>query len=302
MRKFGLACDNLMSADVVTADGQLVTASADQNPDLFWGLRGGGGNFGIATSFEYRLYPVGPMLGGLLIYPLARAREIFHRFRELTSSASDELGTYAVLGTLPDGTQAAIVLVAYSGAIADGEELLRPLRTDGPLLADQVSPMPYTALQSIAENFNPPQVRNYWKSEYLAELSDEAIDALVDAYPSVPAPLTHVVIEHLGGAVGRVGEDESAVSYRGAEYNLLIVGMWSEVGQDEHLIEWVRGLWDAVRPFSFGGVYLNYLSNEGEDRVQAAYSRGKYERLVALKNKYDSGNVFHLNQNIRPAT
>jgi FAD/FMN-containing dehydrogenase len=302
MRKFGLACDNLLSADVVTADGQLVTASADENPDLFWGLRGGGGNFGIVTSFEYRLYPVGPMLGGLLIYPLARAREILHRFRELTSSAPDELGSYAVLGTLPDGTQAAIVLVAYSGPIADGEELLRPLRTDGPLLADQVGPMPYTALQSIAENFNPPQVRNYWKSDYLSEVSDEAIDVLAEAYPSVPAPLTHVVIEHLGGAAGRVGEDASAVSYRGAEYNLLIVGMWNEVGQDKEVIEWVRGLWDAMRPFSFGGVYLNYLSSEGDDRVRAAYGPGKYERLVALKNKYDSSNVFHLNQNIRPTT
>jgi FAD/FMN-containing dehydrogenase len=302
MRKFGLACDNLLSVDVVTSAGQLVTASADENPDLFWGLRGGGGNFGIATSFEYRLYPVGPVLGGLLIYPLARAREILKRFRELTISAPDELGSYAVLGTLPDGTQAAIVLVAYSGAIADGEELLRPLRTDGPLLADQVAPMPYTALQSIAENFNPPQVRNYWKSDYLAQLSDDAIDVLVEAYPSVPAPLTHVVIEHIGGAVARVGEDESAVSYRAAEYNLLIVGMWSASRQDEELIGWVRRLWDAVRPFSFGGVYLNYLSNEGDDRVRAAYGPGKYERLVALKNKYDPTNLFRLNQNIRPTT
>jgi FAD/FMN-containing dehydrogenase len=302
MRKLGLACDNLLSVDLVTADGQLLTASADEHADLFWGLRGGGGNFGVVTSFEYRLHPVGPILGGLLIYPLAQARDILRRFRDLTTSAPDEMGMTAVLGTLPDGTQAVVVLVAYSGAIADGERLLQPFRTAGPLLSDQVGPMPYTALQSIVENFNPPHLRNYWKSDYLAQLSDEVIDVLVSSYPSVPAPLTHVGIEHLGGAVGRVGEDEAAVSHRAAEYNVIIVGLWSEFGQDEQVIEWVRRLWEALRPFSFGGVYVNYLSNEGEERMRAAYSPGKYERLVALKNEYDPTNLFRLNQNIRPTT
>jgi FAD/FMN-containing dehydrogenase len=302
MRKLGLACDNLLSVDVVTAEGQLLTASADEHADLFWGLRGGGGNFGVVTSFEYRLHSVGPMLGGLLIYPLAQAREVLRSYRDLTSSAPDEMSATFVLGTLPDGTQAAVVLVAYGGPVADGEELLRPLRTAAPILADQVGPMPYTALQSIAENFNPPHLRNYWKSDYLAQLSDEAMDVLVDAYPSVPAPLTHVAIEHLGGAVGRVGEDEAAVSHRAAEYNVIIVGLWSELGQDEQVIKWVRRLWEALRPFSFGGVYLNYLSNEGDERVHAAYSPGKYERLVALKNRYDPTNLFRLNQNIPPTT
>jgi FAD/FMN-containing dehydrogenase len=302
MRKLGLACDNLLSVDIVTADGQLLTASADEHADLFWGSRGGGGNFGVVTSFEYRLHPVGPMLGGLLIYPLAQAKEIFRRFRDLTSSAPDEMGTIAVLGTLPDGTKAAVVLVAYSGTIAEGEELLRPLRTTRTLLADQVGPMPYTALQSIVENFNPPQQRNYWKSDYLAQLSDEAIEVLVDSYASVPAPLTHVGVEHMGGAVGRFGEEEAAVSHRAAEYNVIIAGLWSDPEQDEQVIEWVRRLWDSLRPFSFGGVYLNYLSNEGDERVRAAYSHGKYERLVALKNRYDPTNFFRLNQNIRPTT
>ncbi len=300
MRKLGLACDNLLSVDLVTADSQLLTVRADEHADVFWGLRGGGGNFGVVTSFEYRLYPVGPILGGLLIYPLAQARDVLRRYRDLTSSAPDELGSIAVLGTLPDGTQAVIVLVAYSGPVADGELLLRPLRTSVPLLADEVGPMPYTALQSIVENFNPPHLRNYWKSDYLTQLSDEAIDLLVDTYPSVPASLTHVAIEHLGGAVSRIGEDEAAVSHRAAEYNLIIVGMWTESSQDEQVIEWVRRLWEAVRPFSFGGVYVNYLSNEGDDRVRAAYSPGKYERLVALKNRYDPTNLFRLNQNIRP--
>jgi FAD/FMN-containing dehydrogenase len=298
-RSHGLTIDNLISVDMVTADGRLVTASERENPDLFWGLRGGGGNFGVATSFEYRLHPIGPLLGGLLIYPLARAGEILRRYRDLTSDAPDELGSVAVLGTLPDGAHAAVILVAYSGPIADGERLLQPLRAAGPL-ADQVGPLPYTAMQSIVENFNPPGLRNYWKSDYLAELSDEAIDRLVEAYPSVPAPLTHVAIEHLGGAVGRIGEDDAAVSHRAARYNVIVVGMWSEPAQDEQLTGWVRRLWEGLRPFSFGGVYVNYLSNEGEERVRAAYGPGKYERLVALKNEYDPTNLFRLNQNIRP--
>ncbi len=300
MRKYGLACDNLLSVDLVTADGRLVTASADEHADLFWGLRGGGGNFGVVTSFEYQLRPLGPILGGLLIYPLAQAKEVLRRFRDVTSAAPDELGLTAVVGTLPDGTHALVVLGCYSGPIADGERLLRPLREAGPL-ADQMGPMPYTALQSIVENFNPPGMRNYWKSDYLAELSDAAIDLLVEYYPSVPAPLTHVAIEHLGGAVSRVGEDEMAVSHRAAPYNVINVGMWGDPVQDEQVIGWVRHLWEQLQPFSFGGVYVNYLSNEGEDRVRAAYSPAKYERLVALKNTYDPTNLFRLNQNIKPA-
>jgi FAD/FMN-containing dehydrogenase len=301
MREFGLACDNLLSVDLVTAEGQLLTASAEAHPDLFWGLRGGGGNFGIASAFEYRLRPLGPVLGGLLIYPLARAKEVLRRYRDVTGAAPDELGTTAVLGTLPDGTQAAAILVSYSGPIGEGERLLRPLRDAGPLLADEVGPMPYTALQSIVENFNPPGMRNYWKSDFLRELSDEAIDLLVDYYPSVPAPLTHVGIEHLGGAVSRVGEDVTAVSHRAAPYNAIIIGLWSDPAQDEAVVDWVRRLWEALQPFSFGGVYVNYLSNEGEDRVRAAYGAAKYERLVALKRRYDPTNLFRLNQNINPA-
>jgi FAD/FMN-containing dehydrogenase len=300
MRKYGLTCDSLLSVDLVTAEGHLLTASADEHPDLFWGLRGGGGNFGVATSFEYRLHQVGPMLGGLLIYPLARAGEILRAYRDVTRAAPDELSTHAILATLPDGTQAAALLVGYAGPIAEGERLLAPLRASGPILADQVGPMPYVALQSIVENFNPPGMRNYWKSDYLTHLSDDAIDLLVEEYPSVPAPHTHVVIEHLGGAVSRIGEDETAVSHRDALYNAIIIGMWAEPVEDERTIGWVRRLWEALRPYSSGGVYVNYLSNEGEDRVRAAYGPDKYERLVALKNTYDPTNLFRLNQNITP--
>jgi FAD/FMN-containing dehydrogenase len=301
MCKYGLACDNLLSVDLVTAEGHLLTASADEHADLFWGLRGGGGNFGVATSFEYRLHEVGPVLGGMLIYPLARAKEILRIYRDVTSAAPDDLFMFAILATLPDGTQAAAVLVCYAGPVAEGERLLSPLRESGPLLADQVGPMPYVALQSIVENFNPPGMRNYWKSDFLTQLSDDAIDLLVEEYPSVPAPHSHLVIEQMGGAVSRIGEDEMAVSHRDAPYNAIIVGMWDQPAEDERTIAWVRRVWEALRPFSSGGVYVNYqMGDEGEDRVHAAYGAEKYERLVALKNKYDPTNLFRLNQNITP--
>jgi FAD/FMN-containing dehydrogenase len=301
MRKYGLACDNLLSIDLVTADGHLLTASANEHADLFWGLRGGGGNFGVATSFEYRLHEVGPVLGGMLIYPLSRAKEILRVYREVTSTAPDELTMYAVLATLPDGTQAAAVIGCCTGPVVEGERLLAPLRTSGPLLDDQLGPMPYTALQSIAENFNPPGMRNYWKSDYLTHLSGETIDLLVEEYPSVPAPYTHLIIEHMGGAVSRIGEDEMAISHRDAPYNAVIIGMWANPVEDERTMGWVRRLWEALRPFSSGGVYVNYqMADEGEDRLRTAYGQEKYERLVALKSKYDPTNVFRLNQNIKP--
>jgi len=300
MRTYGLACDNLLSVDVVTADGRLLTASATEHADLFWGVRGGGGNFGVVTAFEYRLHPVSQMLGGLLIYPLAKAKELFRLYRDFTRTAPDALGSLCNLATLPDGTPAAVILLAYSGAPDEGERLLRPLRDFGPLLADQVGPLPYIALQSIVENFNPPGLRNYWKSNYLRDLSDAAIDVMVDHYTTVPAPHTHVVVEHLGGAVCRVGHDETAVDHREALYNFLIVGMWANAAEDDKVIGWVRDLWGALQPFSSGGLYVNYEAEHDVGRVQAAYSPTKYARLVALKNKYDPANLFRLNQNIMP--
>jgi FAD/FMN-containing dehydrogenase len=237
----------------------------------------------------------------MLIYPLARAKEIFRIYRDVTSAAPDEVNLIFALATLPDGTQAAAVLGCYAGSVADGERVLGPLRAPGPLLADQLGPIPYTALQSIPENFNPPGMRNYWKSDYLTQLSDDAIDLLVEEYPSVPAPYTHLIIEQMGGAVSRIGEDDTAVSYRDARYNAAIIGMWAEPAEDERTIGWVRRLWESLRPFTSGGVYVNYqMADEGEDRLRGAYGPEKYERLVALKDKYDPTNLFRLNQNIRP--
>ena len=301
MRTHGLACDNLLSVDVITADGRLLTASATEHADLFWAVRGGGGNFGVVTAFEYRLYPVSQILGGLLIYPITHAKDVFRFYRDFTRTAPEALGSLCNLATLPDGTPAAVILLGYNGSVEDGERLLRPLRECAPLLADQVGLMPYIALQSIVENFNPPGLRNYWKSNYLQELSDGAIEVLVDHYHTVPALHTHVVIEHLGGAVSRVGADETAVDHREALYNFLIVGMWTDAAMDAQVIGWVRDLWGALQPFSSGGLYVNYEAEHDMGRVQAAYSPAKYARLVAVKTAYDPTNLFRLNQNIVPA-
>jgi FAD/FMN-containing dehydrogenase len=300
MRRYGLACDNLLAADVVTADGRWLRSSATENAELFWGLRGGGGNFGVVTSFEYRLHPLGTMLAGMVIYPIGKAKTFLRLYRDVTSTAPDEFGSLVALGTLPDGTQAAVLLVGYNGSTADGEKLLRPLREFGPPLADQVAPVPYAALQGISEHFNPRGYRNYLKTNYLKDLSDDAIDILVERYMSVPAPFSHIVVEHMGGAVSRMDQQATAYNYRDAQYNFLIVGIWHDSAEDVGNIQWVRGLWQAIQPFSTGNIYVNYESDVGVDRVQAAYGAAKYDRLVALKNTYDPTNVFRLNANIKP--
>ncbi len=299
-RRFGLACDNLLSVDLVTADGQLRRVSATEHADLFWGVRGGGGNFGVATALEYQLHPVGPLLGGMLIYPMHKAKEFLRLYRDFTRTAPDELGSSVVLATLPDGTPAVVTIMGFSGPLEEGEHLLQPLRAFGPPLQDLLGPMPYTGLQRIVETFNSPGLRNYWKSSYLQSLSEEALTTLLDSFATVPSPQSHVVIEHLGGEVSRRGRDETAYTHRDAPYNVLIVGMWSNPGEDDQNIRWVRQLWEAMQPFASGEVYVNYEADQGVDRVKAAYSEAALTRLVALKNKYDPTNLFRLNQNIKP--
>jgi hypothetical protein len=240
------------------------------------------------------------MLAGMVLYPIDKAKAFLRLYREITSTAPDELGSLVALGTLPDGTQAAVLLVGYNGSIVEGERILHPLRAFGPPLADQVGPAPYAALQGISEHFNPHGYRNYLKTNYLKDLSDEAIDLLVDGYASVPAPFTHIVVEHMGGAVSRVDRDATAYHYRDAQYNFLIVGMWADPTQDAYGIAWVRRLWQALQPFSSGNIYVNYESDVGVDRVQAAYGPAKYARLVNVKNTYDPTNQFRLNANIAP--
>jgi hypothetical protein len=301
MRKYGLACDNLLSVDVVTADGRLVSASADENPDLYWGVRGGGGNFGIVTALEYRLHAVGPVLGGLLIYPMNQAQNLLKFYDEFTASAPDELGALAALATLPDGTRAVVTPLCYCGAVDQGERLLQPFRTIVAPLADQVAVMAYTALQSIVENFNPRGFRNYWKTLFLKDLSDDAINIMLERYATVPAPYTHLVLYTLGGAVRRVATNETAVECRDARHVFIIIGMWTDAAEDDRNINWVREFWEAMLPFASGGFYVNYETETATEKVKAAYGPIKYERLAALKAKYDPTNLFRLNQNILPA-
>ncbi len=303
MGSHGLACDNLLSVDVVTADGRLVTASDSQNPDLFWGLRGGGGNFGIATSFEFRLHPVGQVLGGLLIHPLDGAVELIRFYDEFTRTAPDELGSVALFVTSPEGERVVAIAVCYNGPVEDGERVLKPLRDYGTPLADMIGPMPYTQVQSMLDEGFPPGQQNYWKSNFLGDLDDQAIELIVEHVRRCPSPGSAIAIEQFGGAVCQIGKDDTAFNHRDARYNLLIVGIWPDPSAGEENVKWVRDLWDAMAPYSSGGVYVNYLgqeSDEGSGRIEAAYGPEKYARLVALKNKFDPTNLFRLNQNIRP--
>jgi FAD/FMN-containing dehydrogenase len=299
MRKYGLACDNLLSVDVVTADGRLITASADENPDLFWGLRGGGGNFGIVTSFEFRLHPVSTVLGGLLIYPLDHARGIIKAYDDFMATAPDEISAAGVLATLPDGTKAFGILLAHCGAPEEGEKVVRTMRNFGPLLADQVGVMPYPALQSIAEHFNPRGMRNYWKNCYVAGVGADAIDVMLDYHRRVPSPFTHQVLYTFGGAVARVSRDDTATACRDARHAFIAIGMWEDAARDKEQIAYVRDLWSAMQQFSLGGFYPNY-EGEASSQLEAAFGSQKYQRLLVLKKKYDPDNFFRLNQNIDP--
>jgi FAD/FMN-containing dehydrogenase len=300
-RKYGLTCDNLLSADVVTADGCLLTASESENPDLFWALRGGGGNFGIVTSFEYRLHPVGQVLAGPVLHPFDAARDVFRFYREYASSAPDDVAALFALGPLPDGQRAAILFVCYSGPLEAGEKAIAPVREFGRPLEDLIQPMAYCEVQTAFDDDFPFGVRNYWKSSNVDEPSDEVIDAMVASMEAAPSLRPMAFLERFGGAVARVPHDATAFGHRDAEYDLVITSMWTDDTEDEAHIGWARTFWDALQPHSTDSVYVNYLTEEGEERVRAAYGREHYARLAELKGKYDPENVFRSNQNIRPA-
>ncbi len=300
-RRYGLACDNLVSMDVLTAAGDLVTASATENADLFWALRGGGGNFGIVTSFGFALHPVGLLYGGVLALPFDKAREALRFFDSYAASAADHIGVLAALATLPDGTKSVVHLLCHSGSPAEAEAEVKPLRTNIQPMMDQVGPIPYTALQSIVENFNPHGMRNYWKTVYLNGLTDEAIGTMTELYRRVPAPMTHIVLYSLGGAISRVDPEATAVSHRDARYAAIAVGMWDHADDDDVNIAWVREFADRMQPFATAGFYPNYDADAKPDQVKAAFGDAKYARLAQVKRKYDPHNVFRLNQNIRPA-
>jgi FAD binding domain-containing protein/berberine-like enzyme len=299
VRRYGLTCDNVLSFDIVTAEGKLLTANAEENSDLFWALRGGGGNFGVVTSFEYRLHPVSKVLGGMIVYPRNQAEEVLRFYRAFTQSAPEELTAYAALLHTPDGTPAVAVVACYCGDLAEGERVLKPLREFGSPLLDAIQPMPFPQMQSLLDGAFPAGNQNYWKSTFLRELSDEAIDLLVEYANRATSPLTAVVIEYYGGVASRVGVSETAFAHREAQYDVGILTQWTDPRESERHIEWTRGLADALRPYSSGAYLLNFLGEEGDDTVRAAFGEN-YRRLVEVKSKYDPTNFFRLNQNIKP--
>jgi len=304
-RRYGLSSDNLLSVDLVTTSGYLLAAGATENADLFWGVRGGGGNFGIVTSFEYQLHAVGPVLGGIVAYPFEKATEVLKLYREFTIASPDEMASGIVLISLPDGTPVVGIVVCHSGAFAEGERVVKPLRAFGPPLMDQIGPIPYTAAQQLIDGFYPAGLQNYWKSSFLRTISDDVIDTMVAYCAKRPSPMCHGLIEHqLGGAVRRADREATAFGHRDAEYSFMSLGVSADAAEAEECARWAREFWNAMQPWSTGGVYVNYLgreADEGVGRIEAAYGPEKYARLVALKNKYDPANLFRLNQNIKPS-
>jgi hypothetical protein len=299
VRKHGLSCDNLIEADIVTADGTLLKTSINENPDLFWGIRGGGGNFGIVTSMKFRLHEVKTVLGGMIIHPREKAAEVIRFHREFMKTAPEELTLYTSLMTTPDGIPVVAFAGCYTGDLAHGEAALRPLREFGTPVADLMGPIPYTQMQTMINAAAPHGNRYYWKSDFLEELSDEAIAVVVSHAASIPSPLSIILLEYYGGASTREPEGGTAFPHRAAQYDLVIISNWLEKEDDEINKRWTRNFWEAMQPYSSHKVYVNVLGVEGEDRVKEAYG-DSYLRLAALKNKYDPLNLFRLNQNIRP--
>jgi FAD/FMN-containing dehydrogenase len=298
-RKHGLACDNLLAAEVVTADGRLLRASPEENTDLLWALRGGGGNFGVVTSLEYRTHPVGPVLAGEVVYPLDQAKEVLRFYRDWSVAAPDEVRADATLLSGPQGP-ALDVILCYCGTIREGEKVLRPMRSCGSPLVDSVAPVPYATVQNLLTEIFQPGRLHYWKAGFVQALSDEAIEKIVDYFTAnVPGFFAAIAIEHLGGAVKRVGPQDTAFCHRDAEHSLLVLRMWEDFAESEENIEWARRCYRTAEPFLTPGVYVNYLGDEGGTRVRAAYGLN-YERLRAIKNKYDPTNFFRLNQNVEP--
>ena len=299
-RQHGLTCDNLLSADVVTADGHFLTATDTQNADLFWGLRGGGGNFGIVTSFEYRLHPVGQVLGGPVLYPFSAAKDAFKFYRDFSQEAPDELFCEFGLAPAPDGQRAVFLFMCYTGPPELGEKTIGPVREFGRPLQDMLQPMTYCDVQRAFDADFPFGLKNYWKSSNLAQLSDEAIETIVMSMEAAPSVAPVVIIDQFGGAVARIPDDATAFGHRTAEYDLIIAAIWADDAEQDAHVDWARSFWDAMQPYSDDSVYVNYLGDEGPERVHAAYGGDHWARLVALKRKYDPENVFRNNQNIDP--
>jgi FAD/FMN-containing dehydrogenase len=299
-RKFGLACDNLLSAEIVLADGRTVTASASEHSELFWGIRGGGGNFGVVINFTYRLHPVGPeILGGLVLHDFRDARETLRFYRDFSAAAPDEVSADVVFLSTPEGQRIVAISACYVGSVDEGERALLPLRTFGSPMQDLIAPVPYTALQASADPLFHRGRRYYWKAQFLSQITDAAIDALIDSHSGAESASSLIVLQQVGGAIGRIDQTATAYGNRDASYDCFPVAVWDNAAEDERHIAWAREFWARMRPFATGGVYANNLGDEGEDRIRAAYG-ANYARLSRLKANYDPNNLFRLNQNIQP--
>jgi len=308
-RKHGMTVDSLLAADVVTADGRLVKASADREPELFWGLRGGGGNLGIVTSFEFRLHPVGPeVTAGLVVYPFDAARDVMRFWRNHCTKAPDELSAWVVTRKAPPlpflpaewhGREVLILAMLYAGDVAEGEKATRTLRDFGKPIADVVGPHPFVGWQQAFDPLLTPGARNYWKSHNFSEMTDAAIDVILDHVRRLPSPQSEIFVAQLGGAVNRVSVDATAYPHRTTEFVINVHTRWDEAKDDAACVAWARAFFEKTAPFSNGGVYVNFIS-EGEERVGAAYGPNE-ERLARVKKRYDPENLFRVNQNVLPA-
>jgi FAD/FMN-containing dehydrogenase len=297
IRKYGMSIDNLLAAEIVTADGKVLTASASLNEDLFWALRGGGGNFGVVTSFEFQAHQVSTVLGGLLIYPRDKAVEVLRNFRDFMATAPDELTAYAALLHGPDGSPLTAIIACYCGSISDGERVLQPLRKFGSPVLDGIQAMPFPVMQSLLAPSFPDGNHNYWKSTLQRELPDAAISAIVDHANKLNSPLSVSVFEYYGGAAGRVARDATAFPHRDLPWDILFLAQWTDPAQTNLHRDWARSGEEMLRPYSQNAHLLSALDVEAEDVIKTAFG-ANLARLAAIKKKYDPTNFFRVNQNI----
>lgn len=308
-RKYGMTIDNLVAAEIVTAEGDKIRASENENTDLFWAIRGGGGNFGVVTQFEFKLQPVGPeIMAGLIVFPIDQAKQVLQQYREFVKSAPEELNVWVVLRKAPPlpflpvsvhGKEVIVLAIFYAGDKADGEKLINPLRSFGDAYGEHIGEQPYTQWQQAFDPLLTPGARNYWKSHNFTELSDGALDSIIKYAGKLPTPQCEIFIGLIDGASNRIPSDAMAYCHRDAKFVMNVHGRWDEAAQDEKCISWARAFFKASAPYASAGVYVNFMTAEEGDRIAAAYG-SNYDRLIQIKKKYDPENIFHNNQNIKP--
>jgi FAD/FMN-containing dehydrogenase len=308
-RKYGMTIDNLVSVDMITAEGKKIRASESENADLFWAIRGGGGNFGVVTQFEFQLFPVGPeIVAGLIVFPFSQAKQILTKYREFTNTAPEELNVWVVLRQAPPlpflpenvhGKEVVVLPIFYSGAVTDAEKLIAPLRAFGNAHGEHIGAQPYVQWQKAFDPLLTPGARNYWKSHNFTELADGALNSIIEFAGKLPSPQCEIFIGLIAGAPNRVAPDAMAYGHRDARFVLNVHGRWDEAKDDQKCIAWAREFFKASAPYASAGAYVNFMTAEEGDRVAAAYG-SNYDRLLETKRRYDPENVFHLNQNIKP--